>query len=739
MLTKLKTITVLLILLCSMSFAYGEFVVSVNDDIKSNMSQSTQSNNPSSIIVNKFSAVKDFSLASNYKDINICQCSVFADKITLYNTGNVADEYTISTNKEYSSLSTQRVILAPGEKVVVYNYIKAPCDESIQDLKVRVTDTSGKVKEMQQNINIGFCPNINASASVTQINTTPCQLSVMKFKIQNPLDFGEYYELQSDLLPELSKFSQDEIFIPSGRYANVLLYFNPTCDVFGDLNGNINVYTRNSNQEINIPIELNIKQTYNFSVTATKQNNICNYLHTKIPITITNHENFSNIFNVNMKKNKYLSLDNTSFELKPLSSKIIYLNAIPDLDANSISNVSINIESEFGKITKSLDLSLNITNCYEFDLSYNGPSKVCSDKEQLTFDIINTGTLENVTFGLWSSNPYLDIPSKITLKQGESKSIISELNFPDENNKYDFEVIASALNGTFEEKIDVNINSIKKWECYHPLINAHKIKTNYSKSSINLSVTNDGFKNASYVFVLNQSDWIQLEKDSSNIPPGQSDSLQMIFTPNNKLEEGKYLGDIFIIEKNSNTVYKKDLDIILYKKTVLQKLKSIFAEFSQNNTNTCYLVYDEKICNSEFFLYSKQGKDIIIDLDNYVKDPDNDTLIFSIIDNPNNMTYQFEENILTLTPEKGFIGFSSFQIMVDDQKGEKNLSPLFVIEIMDNSFRNKVFLFIILLCLVLILIIILLVSIIKRVAIRKAEDKKNNPPKLNIGKVKKKK
>ena len=74
-----------------------------------------------------------------------------------------------------------------------------------------------------------------------------------------------------------------------------------------------------------------------------------------------------------------------------------------------------------------------------------------------------------------------------------------------------------------------------------------------------------------------------------------------------------------------------------------------------------------------------------------------------------------------------------------DQKGEKNLSPLFVIEIMDNSFRNKVFLFIILLCLVLILIIILLVSIIKRVAIRKAEDKKNNPPKLNIGKVKKKK
>ncbi|MBR9690567.1 hypothetical protein GOV08_02675 [Candidatus Woesearchaeota archaeon] len=574
MAAKKTIITVILTLLLVIGAAHSEYIVTTSTNTTANFDKEAQSTLPSSenIIVTNYNVVQDFFFSSDNKNINVCACSVFLDVITIQNIGNVEDNYKISTDKEYSKLTAEFAVLKPGETTEIYNYINPGCKPLEEEITVSVTSSNGKTKEMTQLVNSPVCNNINATPVNTQLESTPCKTSVAHITLQNPLDFQEAYFIGTNILAQHATFSEDQVILMPGQKRDVFVYFNPTCDFYGEYEGTIDVWTKNTQLEIQIPTLVNISQKYEYEIIAQDEYETCNNVYTRVPITIINNENFSNSYAISMNKSKWFKLENKTIDVGPYAQKTFYMHAAPKWKWGGQQDIELKAVSNLGDVEKTKEIKLWVPDCYKFDLSYASWDIVCSDEDKIYFKINNTGT-KDMWFNVGYSGPDFGIlqPQKYFVKSQE------EIYFPlfivpdDITKKYDIKVNASILNSAFfdEQKVRLKVKSLD--DCYKADIDIPRIKVRFNESEFNITVENEGFKTANYEVTLNASKWVSIDKEFLTLEPGEEDVIKLRLAPEEKyLEEGTYLAHLNLTE-NSKTYYEKEFKIMVTKNTSFLK------------------------------------------------------------------------------------------------------------------------------------------------------------------------
>lgn len=544
----------------------------------------TYSNNQTTIdsdfLLSGYDIFRQFSLTSQNKVIDVCSCGVFADRLTIKNVGNVQDSYFITSNKKYLTISLDRVVLLPGQSIDLYNYIQPDCKEFDDEIIIRVESSTGNIREIRQQIISYTCDNLDITPVNTYINQSPCKTSVASFVLHNPQNFAETYYFDTNVLPEYAVFSLNPVVLPAKQKTTINLYYSPDCDVYGQYYGMIKVLTKKTKLKAEIPLLVNIKQEYDYDIIINEKNPVCNYLKNQVPVIIKNNNNFTNEIKLDLENKKYFNLNVDRVILGPYEAKTVYVNANPEWEVASPLVLRLNAISAYGDIEKNADVVFDIEECYRSSLIILDNNIKCSDDQIILFMLNNTGTHDDEFFTV-----ELDAPEGFSINSpnyhinsGASSIFPVYMNVSDKKKTYDLDLDVTILNRSFIQEYEFDIKVKPKKECYDADINIPRIiRVSSNQTEIPFSITNAGFKEASYAIDYKGPSWSAIDKTFIELNPGESNTLNLISYPLDNDEDGSYNINLNLVEL-SGAQYEKRAKIYLNYKSTFDKINDYLIQ-----------------------------------------------------------------------------------------------------------------------------------------------------------------
>lgn len=576
-----KIMAAMILLICLViPSSLAEFIVIENASIP-NTTESITTNDSPNFEVIIYDLNQGFILSSNRKELNVCACSLLVDKITLQNTGNIAQAYTLTTDNEYSTLTQRTIVLNPGERKEIVNYINAPCKELSEEIKTIVTPVNGISKELVQDLNVNVCNNIQAAILNNTLTTTPCTPVKSNFTIKNPSDFSETYTFNTDLLKESISFAPNTIRLSPNESRLILFQYNTTCDKYGSYKGNIIINAENTGAEEILPINLNILKRYRYNVTVPLQAEACNFMTTRIPITIRNNEAFENTFRITIPKSLWFKLETEEISVGPNQQATIYVIAKPEWKDASEAYLAYTVTSTLGKEEKKGTIHIIVPNCNTFKLWKSYDDTVCSDERNYNFIIYNTGTKTNKFFVEVEGKGVLNntFTREVTIASGQTQKIFVPLNIADKDQTLKFDVDVSLLNETFEDEFTAKVKVKSLKQCYMLKIEADNLKVNSTTQNHNITITNEGIRDGFYSVSLDSAPWATINRNNLFVKEASTETIVLRTNPAQNIT-GRYKATLTVTEENSNASYTKTFTIKANPKSFSQMIGEAYTKVS---------------------------------------------------------------------------------------------------------------------------------------------------------------
>ncbi len=261
-----------------------------------------------------------------------------------------------------------------------------------------------------------------------------------------------------------------------------------------------------------------------------------------------------------------LSLSDSVLTLNKKELKNIYVFVTSPKDAGQYS-FTLNVDSESGRIKKSLPLFLNVNPCYDFTFKVNANSSynVCERSLiKVPLYLRNDGTIIN-TFKIGVTGPVwakLEERDEYTLKDRESK-VFDLLLAPNYGTSGDYAIRVSATpeRGDLKAVSDIGI-TVRK--CYSVKVKFLTEKADACKSTNNnyeFLVTNDGEVKKIFRFELDSAPWVTLLGDTSLLlEPGQQKKVFIKAAPTSEVKNIDYTVRVGVASIDETAVVAKDQD-----------------------------------------------------------------------------------------------------------------------------------------------------------------------------------
>jgi len=219
--------------------------------------------------------------ASAQGKFSICSCSLGTNNIILRNTGSAPSTVYLSQKDDgfegWSSLSETYVDLGIGEQKTVHGFFKVPCSaEGIYNLKTLFTTDFGLEKEINQEVSIKKCSNIDVVSAQNRRVSCPCTPVSFEFVFKNPLNSGETYEF--DVEPENEKDAMSGVSLSArylslgyGETGKVMVFVNEPCSRYGQFKFNLIASAKSTGYTAKIPFVLDINKCYAYSIQPSQQ------------------------------------------------------------------------------------------------------------------------------------------------------------------------------------------------------------------------------------------------------------------------------------------------------------------------------------------------------------------------------------------------------------------------------------------------------------------------------------
>ncbi|MFH1316875.1 MAG: PGF-pre-PGF domain-containing protein [Candidatus Woesearchaeota archaeon] len=383
-------------------------------------------------------------------EIRTCSCVESINTIIVENNDIYSRSYEV---KIYNNKISKWVTIAPylfnldsGESIDLYQHIKVPCfyDKGLYDHKIQIKSSSGEVKEINQNVIIQNCQNLEVIPLINSQKICGCDKADYELQINNVGFFKEEYEVYVDSFNDASTTDQNPLIIDPGAGKITTLSIDPSCEDVGNYTIEASVLATQSKFLTKFPLDLQVDNCYDYNVKlgevlstqAQASNNdfkeiiydydICESLPVKIPVKIDNPGPIENSYDIEISPiDDILSIDTNKVSVGSGQSRLVYLNVKPLVGDEYSITYSIDIKSDIGKISKSLSLPLNIENCFVPKIGKGSKRIKVSYSESITSILIkNSGNkLADYELSLETDQPWISSQQKsVALAPSESTS-----------------------------------------------------------------------------------------------------------------------------------------------------------------------------------------------------------------------------------------------------------------------------------------------------------------------------
>ncbi|MFH1052944.1 MAG: PGF-pre-PGF domain-containing protein [Candidatus Woesearchaeota archaeon] len=393
-------------------------------------------------------------------EIRTCSCIESINTIIVENNDIYSRSYEVNI---YNNEISKWVTIAPyifkldsGESIDLYQHIKVPCfyDKGSYGHKIQIISSSGEVKELNQNVIIQNCQNLEVIPLTNSQKICGCDKAEYEIQINNVGFFKEEYKVYINSFNDASATDQNPLIIDPGAGKITTLSIDPSCEDVGNYSIEASVLATQSKFLTKFPLDLQVDNCYDYDVklgevlSAQSQasNNdfkeisydydICESLPVKIPVKIDNPGPIENSYEIEISPiDDILSLDTNKVSIGSGKSQLVYLNVKPPVGDEYSRTYSIDIKSDIGKISKSLSLPLNIENCFIPKIGRGSKRIKVSYSESITsIPIRNSGNkLADYELSLETDQPWISSQQKfVALAPSESTSF-SIMTKPSEN------------------------------------------------------------------------------------------------------------------------------------------------------------------------------------------------------------------------------------------------------------------------------------------------------------------
>ena len=423
-------------------------------------------------------------------------------------------------------------------------------------------------------------------------NTYPCKAASFSFSIENTGLYTETYYLGIDKFSEYTTFSYNPVVLNPATSLELFAFINAGCDITGSYNLNIIVRTLNSQQEVKLPIQLNIIENYEYDLLfgeyyvedetielSDGNYKVCEEGTERIPIVIDNKADVPNSYKLSLRGPKFASLTQNSAALNGLQKGVVFIDLEPKFEDRDTYSLTTYASSQRGDIKKKKTISIDVVECFKVDVELPEEAIISNCETSLyNFSIKNTGNYSE-TFNLYLKGPSwvsIDYDAE-EIDSNDNEEAILELDAPC-NKKGKEEISVKAISqdhDNIEDEKTISMKIIPKNKFYFTTIDIPRYnKIKYDAEELDLLIRNKGLREVDYSLSLVAPDWVDIEPDSFTLKPEGNGIAKLVFDLNEDIQEMNYA--VTITANANGAEYSEEIILKLREEFLPDKINRAF-------------------------------------------------------------------------------------------------------------------------------------------------------------------
>ena len=471
-------------------------------------------------------------------------------------------------------------------------YVSLPCNNGYFDeLTFEYSTSLGSTGVIALPVSSNSCQNLQVGLNETSLSTDVCTPVSSTLVVKNVGVIRDTYSISSQ--SEYVSLSHDSLTLSPGSSAEIRSYVEFPCDKHGSFTIPYTVSTEKSQREARVEQQLTIRPIYNVSLSLDSPQSVCQESDDRqVTLTLTNENSFDDTYTLSFDLPSFIS-DNRSFlerlfirpaySLSPNQSAQ-YVFTLEDLDRVDQGSypVSVDVHSERGDVTSSLNTSITVSDCHDLELvSSTVPQSQYScvgDTPSHSFTINNTGSMASSVELVLNGPDMLSLSEGIVdLDAGETQTVTlaSELTNNSRANTYPVSVDAYVPGSSYELfSYDLVLDSL--WTCYGTSVKPSELDIVFDQSSSSVELTNKGTRHATYALsIVNGSDIFSLNETTVSLAPSSSASIDILSSANNAIGSS-YAGVLQVYNTEYGITHDYPFTITVVDHSVWYKLSSWF-------------------------------------------------------------------------------------------------------------------------------------------------------------------
>ncbi len=196
----------------------------------------------------------------NQEKVYGCSCEILRSSITVQNTGADAIFSTELSGRasEWTTVFPESFELQSGQSKQIQLFSNVPCGLSGK-YKLEITITSSESEEtITQTFDIDKCNNFKLRFRNLTQQGCACTPFVYDFEVKNTGTYEETFDFELERFSEYATIGVDPLTLGPNSTKDVSIFITPPCDVSGDIENNLHVYSRNSDLHAKAPLTMNV-------------------------------------------------------------------------------------------------------------------------------------------------------------------------------------------------------------------------------------------------------------------------------------------------------------------------------------------------------------------------------------------------------------------------------------------------------------------------------------------------
>lgn len=670
-----------------------------------------------------------FEISAQKQEIKLCPCSEIIDEILINNKAPYPQVFEITTNQELAQTTTPQITLGPNQQIQIPIILNANCQtKNTKDTyEVTVKSTTGEEQKITRTLEITTCQTINAELYTTNNIKNICEETTYTIKLTNPSTITEEYIIKTKNNQENYNITKYEVTLQPNQISLLNFTYTPNCLTHGTITNEFTIESKKTKLRTDLSHQLEIIPRYDFSIYGTEEITSCREEIIKIPYTVKNEGEIENTYDLRLRRNPtFITLEESQVTLQPNETKTINLIIQPGSRTQNEYEFTIHARSKIINQEAQKKINLILNDCHNAKLEITTPEtlRVCQGTQKLELTLKNTGTQQE-TYTLTTNTPKATINNNtVTLQPQQEIKLDLTINTENFENKIYFEINAYANRNLLKHWSDsIILDVVPKNKCTEiKFPNQYVIYSRNYEENITINIQNTGIKTETYTITYQGNDFLTLQEQIITLNTQEQKTITL--TKQKENEEQKHYFSITLKNQNNDT-YTKEFKLVITKTPLIEKainytkntpcfligliilltiliygfVSIILQKGFGKKTKTIiaiilFIIFatsliitkipqpiNPKLTQPEdpysFKIY--ENKKITLDLNNYITDPDNDTLIFQIENQPTRLNLTLQENILVIQAIEQ--GNDRFRISAKDNRGGEVITPRYTIEI----------------------------------------------------------